>query len=311
MSRPMTARQWTMLLTLAALWGGSFLFNAVAVQALPVMTIVAARVGLAALVLLATLPLLGIALPRGAIVWRAFAVMGLLNNAVPFTLIVWGQGHIPSGLASILNATTPLFAVLLAHWLTADERLTASRLAGVLLGLGGVAVLVGPVALAGFGTGGLAELACIGAALSYAFAGIYGRRFRAMGVAPLAVATGQVTASSVLLVPLALAVDRPWALPLPGAAPLLAVLALALLATALAYWLYFRLLASAGATNLLLVTLLVPPVAVALGALVLGEVPTARHGAGLALIAAGLATIDGRVLRAVTPSRRASPDRPR
>lgn len=311
MSRPMTARQWAMLLTLAALWGGSFLFNAVAVQALPVMTIVAARVGLAALVLLATLPLLGIALPRGAAVWRAFAVMGLLNNAVPFTLIVWGQAHIPSGLASILNATTPLFAVLLAHWLTADERLTASRLAGVVLGLGGVAVLVGPVALAGFGAGGLAELACIGAALSYALAGIYGRRFRAMGVAPLAVATGQVTASSVLLVPLALTVDRPWALPVPGTAALLAVLALALLATALAYWLYFRLLASAGATNLLLVTLLVPPVAVALGALVLGEVPTARHAAGLALIAAGLATIDGRVLRAVTPSRTASPDRPR
>lgn len=311
MSRPMTARQWAMLLTLAALWGGSFLFNAMAVQALPVMTIVAARVGLAALLLLASLPLLGIALPRGAAVWRAFAVMGLLNNAVPFSLIVWGQGHIPSGLASILNATTPVFAVMLAHWLTPDERLTASRLAGVVLGLGGVAVLVGPVALAGFGTGGLAELACIGAALSYALAGIYGRRFRAMGVAPLAVATGQVTASSVLMVPLALAVDRPWALPLPGAAPLLAVLALALLATALAYWLYFRLLASAGATNLLLVTLLVPPVAVALGALVLGEVPTPRHGAGLALIAAGLATIDGRVLRGVTPSRTAFSDRPR
>jgi drug/metabolite transporter (DMT)-like permease len=307
----MTAREWAMLLALSGVWGGSFFFNAVAVQALPVLTIVAVRVGLAALILLAVLPLLGVALPRGAAAWRAFAVMGLLNNAVPFSLIVWGQAHIASGLASILNATTPLFVVLLAHRLTADERLTGPRLAGVVLGLGGVAAMVGPAALGGLGTGVVAQLACLGAAVSYALAGIFGRRFRTMGVAPLAAATGQVVASSVLLVPLALLVDRPWALPAPGAGPLLALLGLAALATAFAYWLYFRLLASAGATNLLLVTLLVPPVAIGLGALALGEVLAPRHALGLGLIAAGLACIDGRVLRRLMPSRTASAGRPR
>jgi drug/metabolite transporter (DMT)-like permease len=221
----------------------------------------------------------------------------VLNNALPFCLIVWGQTQIASGLAAILNATTPLWTVLLAHALTRDERINAEKAAGVLVGFAGVAAMIGPALLAEIGADALAQLAVLAAAVSYAFAGIYGRRFRAMGVPPLVTATGQVTASTLLLLPLALAVDRPWQLALPGPTTVAAVLGFALLSTALAYVLYFRLLASAGATNLLLVTFLIPVSAILLGALVLGERLTARQLLGMALIGAGLAAIDGRLLR--------------
>lgn len=296
MSRPMTACDWAMLLTLAAVWGGSFFFNGVAVRELPVFTVVVTRVGLAALILLGVLRATGLALPREVRVWRALFVMGLMNNALPFGLIVWGQSHIPSGLAAILNATTPLFGVLMAHGLTADERLTPGKATGVALGFAGVVTMIGAEVLRGLGTGVLAQLACLGAALSYALAGIYGRRFRAMGVPPLVTATGQAMAATVLLGPLMLAVDRPWTLPMPGVETFAALAGLASLSTAFAYWLYFRLLASAGATNLLLVTFLVPVGAILLGVLVLDEALAPRHIAGMALIAAGLAAIDGRLL---------------
>lgn len=315
MARPMTPREWGLLLALAAVWSGSFFFNGLAVRELPVLGVVVARVALGALILLAVLRVAGVALPREGRVWRAFLVMGLLNNAVPFGLIVWGQSHIASGLAAILNATTPLFGVLLAHGLTADERLTPARAAGAVLGFLGVATMLGPEAAAGLGTSVLAQLACLAAALSYALAGLYGRRFRAMGVAPLATAAGQAIMATVLLGPAMLILDRPWTLPLPGAATLAALAGLASLSTALAYWMYFRLLATAGATNLLLVTFLVPVGAILLGVLVLGETLAARHLAGMALIGAGLAAIDGRLaarLRgALTPNRTGSPDRSR
>ena len=217
--RTMTPGEWALLLVLSVLSGGSFFFNQVAVAALPTLTVVAARVAVAALALGAAMRMLGVALPRGGAVLRALLGMGLLNNALPFTLIVWGQSHIASSVAAILNASTPLFTVLFAHWLTA-ERLTVGRLAGVLLGLGGVAVMVG----GGLGGQRAAELACLAAAVSYALAGLYGRRFRTLGVPPLATAAGQVAASSLVLVPLALVVDRPWTLPAPGVAPIAALL---------------------------------------------------------------------------------------
>jgi drug/metabolite transporter (DMT)-like permease len=223
--------------------------------------------------------------------------MGLLNNAIPFSLIVWGQQHIASGVASILNAATPLFTVLLAHVLTDDERLNAGKLAGVLIGFAGVAVLLGPQALWGGGVQLGAQLLCLLGALSFALAGIFGRRFHAMGVTPLATATGQLTASSVVMLPLALWIDRPWELAVPGAPVVVAVLALAVLSTALAYVLYFRLLASAGATNLLLVTLLIPVGAVALGVALLHEPLLPQHALGMGLIGLGLLCIDGRAGR--------------
>lgn len=303
-ARPMKAVEWAMLLALSAVWGGSFFFNAVAVKALPVFTVVAARVALAALILLLVLQLRGERMPAGRAVWGAFLTMGLLNNAVPFSLIVWGQSHIASGVASILNAATPLFTVLLAHVLTRDERLTAGRLAGVVIGFAGVAAMVGVDVGRALGAPVAAQAACLAGALSYAFAGIYGRRFRAMGIAPMAAAAGQVTASSALLVPLALLVDRPWTLPPPGAAAIAAVVGVAAISTALAYVLYFRILATAGATNLLLVTFLIPVSAILLGALALGETLEPRHFLGMALIGLGLAAIDGRPWQALTARRR-------
>lgn len=297
--------EWLLLLALATLWGGSFFFAEVALDELPPFTLVLGRAGFAALTLVVIVHAAGHRLPADWQSWRTFAVMGTLNNMIPFCLIFWGQTQISGGLASILNATTPLFTVVLANWLTADERMTPGRLAGVLLGIAGVAVMIGLDALAGFGLGVVAQIAVLAAACSYAFAGIYGRRFR--GQPALVVATGQVVASSVLMLPLALIVDRPWTLPLPHATTIGAVLGVAVLCTAVAYVIYFTLLARAGATNLLLVTFLIPVSAILLGSLFLGERLAPTQIAGMALIALGLAAIDGRAMRWLRPAGRRAP----
>jgi drug/metabolite transporter (DMT)-like permease len=230
----MGRRDWALLGALSVLWGGSFLFVGVAVREIPPLLLVAARVLIAALALHAVLRVTRTPFPATRAAWGAFLGMGLLNNAIPFTLIAWGQAHIASGLASILNATTPLFTVIVAHWLTADERMRGRRLAGVAIGFVGVAAMVGGSALERLGVDVAAQLAVLAAAISYAFAGVFGRRFKALGIPPLATAAGQVTASSLMLAPVALIVAPPWSLPVPSAGALLAVLALALLSTALA-----------------------------------------------------------------------------
>jgi drug/metabolite transporter (DMT)-like permease len=290
----MTARQWALLGVLAILWGVSFFFSKVALAELPPMTLVLGRFGLAALALLLAARAGGHRMPRSPRVWAGFLVLGALNSFIPFGLIAWGQVQLTSGLASILNATTPLFTALVAHaW--GDERLTRSRLAGVLVGFAGVCVLIGPGALQSLGVHTLAELAIVGAAVSYGFAGTYGRRFRALP--PVVPVAGMMTTAAALALPIALVVDRPWTLSV-GAQTWGALLGLALLSTALGFVLYFRLLATAGATNVMLVTLLMPIVALLLGALLLGEAVTAMALAGMALIFAGLLAIDGRLLRA-------------
>ncbi len=304
----MNALDWTLLLALSVLWGGSFFFVGVAVKALPPFTIVLLRVAIAAIALHVVLRLGRTAMPWDRTTWLAFFGMGLLNNAIPFSLIVWGQTQIASGLASILNATTPLFTVLVAHLLTADERLSKGRIAGVLIGLAGIVVLIGPQALAGLGKDVAAQLAVLGAAISYGFAAIFGRRFKRMGVPPLATAAGQVTASSLLLLPVALIVDRPWILPWPEPSAWAAIVGLALLSTALAYVVFFRILASAGAVNLSLVTFLIPPSAILLGVAILGERLQATDFLGMALIGLGLAAIDGRLAARFGP--RAAGSRP-
>lgn len=287
----MALRVWLWLLSLSVLWGGSFFFAKVALGELGPFTVVFARVALAATAFALIVPL------RRAAPWRAYFVMGLLNNALPFSLIFWGQTEIASGLASILNATTPLFTLIVAHFLTDDEKIGRTKVAALLAGFAGVVVLVGPETLAR-SSGLWGQLACLGAALSYAFAGVYGRRFQRMGVAPVEAAAGQVTASAMLILPIMLIVDQPWTMPaLPSATVWLALAGLALLSTALAYVLYFRILATAGATNLLLVTFLIPVTAILLGVLVLGERLEPRHVAGMALIGLGLAVMDGRVAR--------------
>lgn len=298
-ARSMTLLEWVMLLALSVVWGGSFFFNGVAVRGLPVFTIVVLRVSLGALALLLILKMRGEKLPAGWPVWRAFFVLGALNNAIPFSLIVWGQTHIASGVASILNASTPLFTVIFAHFLTRDEKMNAGRLAGVVIGFFGVAAMIGSDAIEALGTNITAQLACLAATVSYALASIYGRRFHAMGIAPMTVATGQVVASSMLLLPLALAIDRPWTLAMPDTSVILAIAGLALMATAFAYVLFFRILSTAGATNLALVTFLVPVSAILLGVLFLGEMLLTRHIAGMVLIGLGLAAIDGRIWRAM------------
>lgn len=294
--------EWAMLGLLSILWGGSFFFIGVAVRELPTFTLVLLRVSLAALALWAFVLATGRAIPRNRAVWVAFLGMGLLNNVVPFSLIVWGQHTIASGLASILNATTPLWTVLVAGLWLADEPLSGRKLAGVALGLIGVTVMIGLDALGGVGSQVLPQLAVLLGALSYACAGAYGRRFRRLGVDPIVTAAGQVTASVVLLLPVALLVERPWTLAMPSASTWGAVLGLALLSTALAYGLYFPILARAGATNLLLVTFLIPVSAILLGALVLGERLGPQHALGMALIGAGLAAIDGRLWSARPPT---------
>ena len=293
----MSAKEWTMLLALSALWGGSFFFFKVLVAALPPFTVVLGRVGFAALALNLWLAARRDFLPATPRLWRDFAVMGLLNNVIPFTLIVFGETRISSGLASILNATTPIFGVIAAHWLTHNEGLTWRRGAGVVAGFLGVVTLIGPSVIAPAGQGDLlGEAASLLASISYAFAGIYGRRFK--GLAPLNVATGQISASTLMLIPICLVVDRPWTLALPGLPVWFAFAGVSLLSTAVAYILYFRILATAGATNLLLVTFLLPVSAMSLGALFLGESFGLQALIGMALIGLGLAAIDGRLLSA-------------
>lgn len=295
----MGALEWALVVILSILWGGSFFFVEVAVSALAPLTVVALRVGLAALALNLLVLTMGQKLPRQRSLWLAFFTMGLLNNMVPFTLIAWSQTHVSSGLASILNATTPFFTVLAAHYLTRDEKITQTRLWGIALGFAGVVVMIGVGALAGFGADTMAQLAVLIAAIAYACAGIFGRRFRQLGSSPLVTATGQVTASAIVLIPLAAATDQPWRLPPPDVHVWGAVIGVALLSTALAYILYFRVLATAGATNLLLVTFLIPVSAILLGTTVLGEQLEPGHLAGMALIGSGLAAIDGRPVQAL------------
>lgn len=292
----MNRADWLVLVALAVIWGGAFFFISVAVDSVPPLTYVWLRLSIAALGMWLFLWWKGdsIALPRS--VWGSILLLALLNNAIPFALFGWGQTHIASGLASILNATTPIWGVVVAHFFTRDERMTPRKVAGVLLGFGGVAMMIGPSLLSSFGTSALAQLACVVASLSYALAAVWARRFKTMGLPPLTVTTGQLTAGALMMLPVAFVADRPWIHPLPPTEAWAAIAALALVCTAFAYVLYFKLIDSAGATNALLVTLLVPPTAILLGAAFLGEALAPQDFAGLFLIALGLAAIDGRAV---------------
>src|SRR4051794_37930304 len=299
----MDKSDWIILVTLALIWGGAFLFIGVAVRHVHPLTYVWLRLTIAAAAMWIFLKVRRqpLGLPRQ--VWGSILLLALLNNAVPFTLFGWGQTHIASGLASILNATTPIWGVIVAHILTRDERMTPRKIAGVLLGFGGVATMIGPSLLASVGTSAVAQLACVPASLSYALAAVWARRFRRMGVSPLSVTTGQLTAGALMMLPVALLVDRPWTHAFPPLTAWGAIVALALLCTAFGYVLYFRLIETSGATNALLVTLLVPPVAILLGGLFLGESLAPQDFAGLGLIALGLAAIDGRLVSRLSARR--------
>ncbi len=286
--------EWGFLFALAFLWSWVFFLTKVALGDMPPFTVVVLRLGIGAIILHGVVLFSGVRMPTSLRTWVAFAGMGALNNFIPFCLIAWGQTQIASGLAAILNATTPLFTVLLAHVLTRDERMTPNWLGGVLLGVIGVGVMIGSSAFRGLTANVLGQGAILGAAVCYACAGIFGRRLRQLP--PMVAATGQVTTGALLALPLALFVDRPWLQAMPGVAAWSAVAAAALFCTALGYALYFRILATAGATNLLLVTLLMPVGAVWLGMAILGEQIHAREFVGMALIGFGLVMIDSRMV---------------
>jgi drug/metabolite transporter (DMT)-like permease len=289
----LTPLTWGLLLLLALIWGGSFPANRAALAEVPVLTVVAIRVGGAAVLMWAWVRARGVAVPRG---WRWVAVflgLGVMNNALPFTLIVWGQSHIESGLAGILNAATAIFGVLVGALVFADERLTAAKAVGVALGFAGVVAAIGADKLDGLDLTSLGQLAVLGAALCYAVTTVAARRLL-KGVAPEVSAAGMLTGAAAVMVPLALATDGMPALGY-SAATWASLAYLAAVSSALAYVLYYIVLARAGASNLSLVTLMVAPVAILLGALLFGERLDWTAYAGFGLLTLGLLVIDGRV----------------
>lgn len=293
--KTISPRAWAELCLLSIIWGGSFLAIRTALDEIPVVTSVAYRVGFAAVALLFWLKMRGVQLPRTASLWGKFAIMGLLNNVIPFLLMAWGQLHIPVGLTAILNATTAIFAVLVAAVFFVDERLTIGRVAGVCLGFVGVTTAIGVQNLLNFSVTSLAQLAVLAGTVSYAFAGAWARAML-KDVSPIVAATGMLVASAGMMIPVALIVDGTPSLP-EDPSTYIAVGYYALVATAFAYLLYYRVLAMAGAGNLLLCTLLVVPVAITLGALVRGEALTTADLVGFGLLALGLLVLDGRLTR--------------
>ncbi len=294
-SSRMGLAQWSMLLLLSIVWGGSYFFVEIALLEWSPLLIVAVRVAIATVVIWGIVLAAGLPIPRSRAAWSAFLWMGLLNNVIPFLLIVWGQQEIESGLAAILNAAAPIFSVIVAGIWLKDEPVTRARLLGAALGLIGVAVLIGPSALAGLDANLLAQLAVLGAALAYAFAGVYARRFPRMNIDPIVAAAGQLLMSSLLLIALAMVFEVPSQILDSSARVWIAVVCMAVFSTALAYILYFRLLATAGATNAILVTLLIPVTAVLLGTILLGERLQWGHFLGMIVIGLGLSVIDGRL----------------
>ncbi len=292
----MTARDWLLLWVLSVLWGGAFFFAAVAVKEVPPLTLVLCRVGIAALILFVFIKFKGEQIPLGWSFLSIFMMMGFFNNLIPFSLLFWAQTAIPSGLASILNATTPIFSIVVAHFLLSDEKMAANKIAGAVLGFAGVAVLFGGDALSGVSISTLGILACLGAALSYGFASVFGRRYRTLGITPSIGALGQLSATTIMMIPIVMFFDQPWTLTMPGTEAIGAIVSLAVASTALAYLIYFRVLESAGAVNAALVTLLVPLTAIFLGTVFLDEELAVRHYFGMALILVGLIAVDGRLM---------------
>lgn len=284
--------QWLLLITLSILWGGSFFFNEIALRGLPPLVVVWGRIGIGCLALSTIIGFSSIDVRPHLSRWKEFLVMGTLNTAIPFSLIVWGQQHIDSGLASIINATTPAFTILFANFLTNDERASVRKFAGAVIGMGGVATLIGADALTGFGNHVLGQAAVMGAAMAYALSAIYGRRLH--GIPSLVTACGQLCAGTLVLAPIVLIAARPWELSMPGLDVIGAVAGLGLACSALAYILFFRILATSGATNVQLVTLLIPFSASTLGILVLGEPFSWRLVIGMVIVTTAALLINSR-----------------
>lgn len=291
----MTAFDWLLLCVLSLCWGGSFIFTEIAVKEIPPLLLALCRCAIAAAFLLVYVRASGLSLPRDGATWRSLIVMSALNTVIPFVLIFWSQQYISSGLASILNASAPLSSIIVAHLATSDEKLTGPRAAGVTIGFLGVIVVIGPDALTDLGLQVIAQLAMVGGAFFYAASGVYGRRFH--NVPPAVVASSILLAGAVMLLPLVVIFDRPWTLPVPSTTAMASAVGLALVSTAFAFLVYFRVLARAGAVNLQLVSFLIPISAIAMSVGILGETLQWRQIVGIAVIFAGLAVMDGRLQR--------------
>jgi drug/metabolite transporter (DMT)-like permease len=295
------ATSWGLIAILSILWGGAFLLIEIGMRSYPPNSLVFMRLALAVPPMLIVMWIMGVPLPRDVASWWRLFVVGILNCALPFMLFFWGQKSLDSGYASILNATTPLWGVIATHFMTTDEKLTPTRIFGVIMGLAGIIVMIGPNALQGLSGNLLAQAACLVSTVFYSFAAIYGRRLSTSGMAPIAIATGQTAAAALFMLPVVLLVDQPWTMAAPSLKSTLAGITLALFSTALAYILYFRLIERAGASNAQLVAFLMPVLAVTLGIMVLGEKLSGGQLAGAALIFAGLVILDGRVFQALRP----------
>ena len=298
----MKMRNWGLLLLLSLLWGGTFYFYKVLDEAgLPALTLVLGRVGIAALALLPLVWFMRLPLPRRLADWTPFIFIALTNNVVPYLVFALCETQISSGLASIVNATTPIFTAIVAHLSTKDERFSTNSVIGISLGFVGIIVLVGKDVMHGLNLASIAQIACFIAPVCYGFAAVNGRSFR--GSSPIVVSTCQLVVSSIILLPFELLIDKPWTLPMPSAATWAALLGMAVLATSAAYIVYFALILYAGAVNASLVTLLVPPVALLLGGLFLHEHLGWSSIAGMVLILTGLIALDGRLTKVIRRSR--------
>ncbi len=293
-NKAMGLREYLYIVFLSVLWGASFFFIKLALREITPLTIVLIRVGVSAVILTVLVYASGKRMPSSPGIWLAFFVMGALNNLIPFSLIIWGQQHVESSIASILNASAPVFSVILAHYLTSEEKMTPGRVTGVILGMAGVGILIGFDSSHTSGMKLLGQIAMLGAALCYAISAIYGRRFRKMP--PLVIASGVLTGATVMMIPLVFLFEDPFALQ-PGGTTLAAMAGLTLLSTTLAYVFYFKTLALTGPTNLLLVTFLIPVNAVFLGVVVLNESFGWSAIAGMIFIFAGLVVTDGRLFK--------------
>lgn len=287
---------WLLIGILSILWGGAFFLIEVGLRSYPPITLVFMRLALAVPPMWIAMRLMGERLPTEPRIWGLLAIVGALNCALPFILFFWGQQYLDSGYASILNATTPLWGVITAHFLTRDEKATPARVIGVLIGMAGIVVMVGPEATKGLSNNLLAQLACIVSTIFYSFAAIYGRRLSQTELTPMAVATGQTMMAALMMVPIVAVMDHPWTMAMPGLDSTLAGVTLAIFSTALAYTLYFRLIDRSGASNAQLVAFLMPILAVILGIAFLGESLSGGQIAGAGLIAIGLAILDGRLV---------------
>lgn len=301
-SPKLTSGDWGMLVLLSLIWGSSFLLIELGLTGFGPVTLVFLRMALAIPLMLLALRFMGLTLPHDRLSWWRLTLLGFLNVAFPMALFFWAQTRIESGLASILNATTPLWGVLFTHYFTQDERATPAKLLGVGVGFAGLVLMVGPDALAGVGNDVLAQLACLLATACFAAAAVYARNLGTR-IEPLAASTGQIITATILLLPLPLLFEEPFQSTPPSMTAIAALLGLALLATSIAYMLFFRVIARAGASHAMLIALLMPPVAILLGVIFLGESLGAAELGGMALILTGLVIIDGRLIARLAPGR--------